>query len=1007
MFNSTVYRRPLFLVLIALLVCTQLTIWLPHASGAPAVIATISVGGYPIDAGVNPITNRIYVANTTGDSVAVVDGSTNAVITTVTVGDAPYAVDANTSTNTIYTANYSSNNVSVIDGTSNTVTATVGVGSAPYAIDVNSTTNRIYVVNQTGNSLSVIDGSSNTVIATVPVGNRPGGVAVNSTTNRIYVANANSNNVSVIDGSTNTVIATVPVGSGSEGIDLNPVTNRIYVANQWQYTVSVIDGSTNTVTATVTLGNMNNQGVGVNSATNRIYVSSFYNGRVNVIDGSTNTATANLGVGSGPWGVGVNPSTSRIYVGNSNGGNVSVIYDPFNITASAGAGGSISPSGDVGVNPGASQAFTIAPSTGYHVLSVFADGVYQGTPAGYTFTNVDANHSISAQFAINTYTVSTSISGGHGNIQGAQSVNYNDSASVAITPDAGYHIATITDNGAGQTVANPYVISNVTAAHNVVVTFAINTYQINASVYYTGHGSVSPATQTVNYGATANIDLIPEAGYHPVYIIDNGAPATVADPYVISSVAADHQVIVSFDPDTYPITASASAGGNISPSGTVLVSRGSDKTFGIVPDAQYHVADVLVDGSSVGALTSYTFAGVTAGHTISVSFALDSYAVNAAAPAGGGIAAPATQSVNRGGVATINLTPEVNHHIASITDNGQAVPVSNPYIINDVTEAHDVVVAFALDTSTWYLAEGCTAGGTETWILVENINPNPVTLDISFATAEGLFAPSALQGYELAAGTRASFDAGSYIESYQLSTMVTSTGGSVVCERAMYGNDRQWATESVGTDTPATTWYLAEGSTGEGFETWVLVQNPGISPVTVDLTLMTGSGLQAGPQGVSIPAHSRTSFKLNDYVIDYNVSTMVTSTGGGVVCERAMYGNDRIWGTDSIGATSPATTWYLAEGSTGEGFETWVLVQNPGISPVTVDLTLMTGSGPEAGPQDVTIPADSRTSFKLNDYVTDFDVSTKVTATGGGVVCERAMYDTGRTWGTDSIGYAP
>ena len=41
-------------------------------------------------------------------------------------------------------------------------------------------------------------------------------------------------------------------------------------------------------------------------------------------------------------------------------------------------------------------------------------------------------------------------------------------------------------------MANPYVISNVTAAHNVVVTFAINTYQVNASVYYTGHGSVSP-----------------------------------------------------------------------------------------------------------------------------------------------------------------------------------------------------------------------------------------------------------------------------------------------------------------------------------------------------------------------------------------------------------------------------------------------------------------------------------------------------------------------------------
>ena len=136
---------------------------------------------------------------------------------------------------------------------------------------------------------------------------------------------------------------------------------------------------------------------------------------------------------------------------------------------------------------------------------------------------------------------------------------------------------------------------------------------------------------------------------------------------------------------------------------------------------------------------------------------------------------------------------------------------------------------------------------------------------------------------------------------------------------------------------------------------------------------------------MTIPAEARASFKLNDYVIDYNVSTMVTSTGGGVVCERAMYGQDRIWGTDSIGATSPATTWYLAEGSTGEGFETWVLVQNPGASSVAVNLTLMTDSGWQSPTalQNVTIPAKSRQSFKLNDYVTNYNVSTMVTATGG------------------------
>ena len=67
----------------------------------------------------------------------------------------------------------------------------------------------------------------------------------------------------------------------------------------------------------------------------------------------------------------------------------------------------------------------------------------------------------------------------------------------------------------------------------------------------------------------------------------------------------------------------------------------------------------------------------------------------------------------------------------------------------------------------------------------------------------------------------------------------------------------------------------------------------------------------------------------------------------------------------------PATTWYLAEGCTAGGFETWVLVQNPYATGVTVDLTLMTEAGPQNPPdlQDVPVPALSRISFNLGEYV--------------------------------------
>ena len=70
----------------------------------------------------------------------------------------------------------------------------------------------------------------------------------------------------------------------------------------------------------------------------------------------------------------------------------------FTITANAGSGGSISPSGTVTVNRAASQSFTITPSSGFNVSSVTVDGVNVGTVTTYNFSNVQANHTISAAF---------------------------------------------------------------------------------------------------------------------------------------------------------------------------------------------------------------------------------------------------------------------------------------------------------------------------------------------------------------------------------------------------------------------------------------------------------------------------------------------------------------------------------------------------------------------------------------------------------------------------------
>ena len=91
------------------------------------------------------------------------------------------------------------------------------------------------------------------------------------------------------------------------------------------------------------------------------------------------------------------------------------------ITATAGTGGSISPSGAVTVNYGSDQSFTITPDTGYHVANVLVDGFSVGAITTYTFTNVAANHTIEASFAENTYTLTVEKSG-----TGSGTVNVTD-----------------------------------------------------------------------------------------------------------------------------------------------------------------------------------------------------------------------------------------------------------------------------------------------------------------------------------------------------------------------------------------------------------------------------------------------------------------------------------------------------------------------------------------------------------------------------------------------------
>jgi RHS repeat-associated protein len=136
-------------------------------------------------------------------------------------------------------------------------------------------------------------------------------------------------------------------------------------------------------------------------------------------------------------------------------------------------------------------------------------------------------------------------------------------------------------------------------------------------------GSISPATtQTVGAGQSASFTITPNTGYHISNVTVDGSSVGTPTVYTFSDLTADHTIAATFAVNTYAITASAGSHGSISPSGTQYISHGANATYTITPDASYGVGDVVVDGTSVGSVETYTFASVAATHSIAASFTL-------------------------------------------------------------------------------------------------------------------------------------------------------------------------------------------------------------------------------------------------------------------------------------------------------------------------------------------------------------------------------------------------
>jgi hypothetical protein len=250
-----------------------------------------------------------------------------------------------------------------------------------------------------------------------------------------------------------------------------------------------------------------------------------------------------------------------------------------------------------------------------------------------------------------------------------------------------------------------------------------------------------------------------------------------------------------------------------------------------------------------------------------------------------------------------------------------------------------------------YLAEGAGNAFFDTEIAIFNpeITPAHVLFRLQLDRGGEVSWPMLLPGRTrrtMAAPLLETLTIGSF------STLIESDAPVVVDRTMRWDATGYGAHAETAVLAPATTWYLAEGSTSGDFVLFYLLQNPGPTAATATVRFLRPAPQAPIDRSYTIAARSRLTIPVDGVapeVANADVSAVVTSTVP-IVVERAMYlnrpGQAFGAGHESAGVTAPATEWFLAEGSTGTFFDLFLLIANPSPSPaaVRVDYLLPSGS---------------------------------------------------------------
>ncbi len=415
-----------------------------------------------------------------------------------------------------------------------------------------------------------------------------------------------------------------------------------------------------------------------------------------------------------------------------------------------------SPDLSLGYDPGAVVTLTPVPNSGFGFLNWTGD-----VPSGHENDNpleltMDASKSLTAHF-IQSYIITAGVVG-NGTIipNGAVSVTEGSNRQFIIAPNTGSHFDSLYVDGAKSDSTSSYTFINVLTTHTITAYFSPDQHTVVAVADSNGSVQFTPDQPTYDYGSTVSLQAVPVTDYAFINWTGDVPAGHETDNPLSLPVNGNKSLVAHFAFNIRTINATVDGNGTITPNGDVIVANASNQQFIISPNTGYKLDSLLVDGSKVDSISSYTFVNVVANHTIKAFFSIGSYPVNVSTLGNGSVGKnPDLANYVYNTDVELTATPSTGWSFAGWT--GSATGSTNP-LTYTVGETNEITATFTINyyelttnsvngavartpDSTWYAYgtsvtltptpdAGYVFGGWSGDVPAGHENDNPLTISV-------------------------------------------------------------------------------------------------------------------------------------------------------------------------------------------------------------------------------------------------------------------------------------